>query len=613
MSVAYRAFERICRKFRLVRLLGVMAASAGLGGLSPSTAVAAKLDTATQNALSKLEAQLPLSAADHTALKKAAQALKIDRLRVCGDPGNMPLSNIKREGYQNKIIETVAQSMGAYVEYFWRPYMARGMTRETLDTYECDILLDIPAGSETTLTTMPVYKTAFVFATRTDRNLKFDSFDDPQLEELKIGTYQTSAVRTALRTRGIVSNVRIHALSHDGDLNEKSQPWWQVQQVIDGELDVAGVWGPFAGWLKAKGAPIDIQPVNLMDDETPLEFELSLGLKKTDYILMYKFDLAFEENKVVIEKILREFGVPLVQCSRCTVAGDLPAHGVYNRVRTIPEVDPATVAAHQKVTRERLEAWLAEGANVNQELSNAVLAGDLDRVSFLLEKGADIHIRDSQGHTALHNAARYRRASLARILLEKGAKADASDAGGQVPLQHSVVSDDPAMIKLLAEKGANLEPVAEGGLTALGMAIVENRYKAAMALIEAGAPVGTPSGELKLTPLMLASGTAAHRLSMGAVKERIEKLNPHDPGPLEIVRALIAKGADLNTANAVGLTALMLAAAHNNAPIVGALVQAGADPKIKSAEGKTASDIAEMNGNRNVVSLLRLLEQSGSN
>lgn len=579
----------------------------------PPIGAGPNLDTATQNALSKLEAQLPLSAADHTALKKAAQALKVDRLRVCGDPGNMPLSNIKREGYQNKIIEAVANSMGAYVEYFWRPYMARGMTRETLDTYECDILLDIPAGSEMALTTMPVYKTAFVFATRTDRNLKFDSLDDPRLKELKIGTYQTSAVRTALRTRGIIRNVRVHALSHDGDLNEKSQPWWQVQQVVDGELDVAGVWGPFAGWLKAKGAPIDIQPVNLMEDETPLEFELSLGLKKTDYILMYKFDLAFEENKAVIEKILREYGVPLVQCSRCTVAGDLPAHGVYTQVRTIPKVDPAAIAAHQKVTRERLETWLAEGANVNQELSNAVLAGDVERASFLIEKGADINSRDSQGYTPLHNAARYRRAELARLLLGQGAKADVADSGGQVPLQHAVVSDDPAMIKLLAEKGASLEPASEGGLTALGMAIVENRYKAAMALIEAGAPVGTPSGDLKLTPLMLASGTAAHRLSMGAVKERIEKLNPQDPGPLEIVRLLLAKGANVNATNAEGLTALMLAAAHNNAPIVGALVQAGADPKLKSADGKTASEIADLNGNRNVVSLLRLLEQSSSN
>lgn len=592
---------------------GIALVTTILGMMVIPVHAAGKTDIATQNALSKLEAQLPLSAADHTALKKAALALKVDRLKVCGDPGNMPLSNIKREGYQNKIIESVAASMGASVEYFWRPYMARGMTRQTLETYDCEILLDIPAGSDMALTTMPIYKTTFVFATRNDRNLKFESLDDPRLKDLKIGVYQTSALRTAFRTRGIVGNVRIHALSHDGDLNESNQPWYQVQQVIDGELDIAGVWGPFAGWLKAKGAPIEIQPINLMEDETPLEFELSLGLKKTDYILMYKFDLAFEENKAAIEAILREHGVPLVQCSRCTVAGDLPAHGVYNKVRTIPQADPAIIAEHQKVTQARLEAWLAEGADVNQELSNAVLAGDIERVRFLVGKGADINRRDKQGYAALHNAARHRKLDLARLLISLGGQVDGTDSSGMTPLQHAVMSDDPAMIRLLSEHAANLEPIGEGGLTALGLAIVENRYKAAMALIELGAPADTPSGDEKLTPLMLASGTVGHRLSLGASRDRIEKLNPHDPGPLEIVRALIAKGANANSVNRSGITALILAAAHNNAPIVGALVQGGADPKIKSTEGKTASEIAEANGNAHVVSLLRLLEQSNSN
>jgi ankyrin repeat protein len=112
---------------------------------------------------------------------------------------------------------------------------------------------------------------------------------------------------------------------------------------------------------------------------------------------------------------------------------------------------------------------------------------------------------------------------------------------------------------------------------------------------------------------MLAAGKEGHRLSLGAGKDRIEKLNPHDPGTLEIVRALLAKGAKVNALSASGVSALILAAAHNNAPIVGVLVQAGADVKQTSRDGKTASQIAEANGNNNVVSLLRLLEQSGSN
>ena len=58
-------------------------------------------------------------------------------LRVCADPGNMPLSSAKGEGFQNKIIETLARAMDTKVTYFWRPYLERGLTRETFANDEC--------------------------------------------------------------------------------------------------------------------------------------------------------------------------------------------------------------------------------------------------------------------------------------------------------------------------------------------------------------------------------------------------------------------------------------------------------------------------------------------
>ncbi len=591
-----------------------MAASSWIFGSGPAIAQRASLDAAARAALAKLESQDVLTAADHTALKRAAQKLRVDMLRVCGDPGNMPLSNIRGEGYQNKIIELVAKAMGAGVSYFWRPYLARGMTRQTFDADDCDLLLDIPPGFERVLTTTPIYRTTYVLAYRNDKGIDIQSLDDPKLKELKIGVYQTSALRTALTQRGIQENVRLHVLSHDGDLEEEKQPWHQVQQVVDGELDVAGVWGPFAGWLKSKGAPIEVRPVNLMDDDVPLEFDLSLGFKKTDYTMMYKLDLVIEENKAEIEQILRSYGVPLVECSRCVVAGDLPAHGVYTKpLAEAKSIDPSKVAPDQRVTRERLEAWLAEGADLNQELANAVLASDIERVKFLVGKGADVNRRDAQGQAPVHSAARQRKAEMLAAVLDLGADGSARDQDGLTALIYAVMRDHAPSVKLLAERGADLEAMANGGFTPLGLAIVEDRYRAAMALIAAGAPVDTPSGAAKLTPLMLAAGKEGHRLSLGAGKDRIEKLDPRDPGTLEIARVLIGKGADVNAVAGSGVTPLILAAAHNIAPIVGLLVQSGADVGLKTPDGKTAADVATANGNTNVVSLLRLLEQSGSN
>ncbi|HPG88755.1 MAG TPA: quinoprotein dehydrogenase-associated putative ABC transporter substrate-binding protein [Hyphomicrobium sp.] len=333
------ALMRPIGKGKFVAIRGAVASILGLAigflAASPAGAVSAKSDAQRlEAALARLEAQIPLTAADHTALKKAALAKDLSSLRVCGDPGNLPLSDINRAGYQNKIIELLAAEMKTQVTYFWRPYLERGITRQTFESGDCDVLLDLPIGFERVLMTEPVYRTTYVLVYREDSGFKIKDLDDPKLKELRIGTFQTSGLRAALAKRGIRNNVSLHVLSHNSDLNPDSQPWKQVDKVIKGELDVAGVWGPFAGWQKTmNNAPIVVQPVNMYEDDIPLEFEVGIGLRRIDWVLKYKFDLALEAKKAEITKILQDFGVPLVQCSKCYVAGDLPSHGTYTTDR----------------------------------------------------------------------------------------------------------------------------------------------------------------------------------------------------------------------------------------------------------------------------------------
>jgi len=569
-----------------------------------------RLDTA----LAHLEAQIPLTSADHNALKKAAMQREVSGLRVCGDPGNLPLSDINRAGYENKIIELIAAEMGTYVTYFWRPYLERGITRQTLDSGDCDVLLDLPTGFERVLETEPIYRTTYVLAYRSDHGLKIKNLDDPQLQTLSIGTYQTSGIRMALAERGIRENVTLHVVSHNADLDPAAQPWRQVQDVVDGKLDVAAVWGPFAGWLKTmKGEPLVVQPVNLDEDDVPLEFDLAIGLRKIDWILKYKFDLALEAKKTEIETILRDYGVPLVQCSRCFVAGDLPSHGTYTKPVDDETARHAAVAADQKVDRDRLEAWLKSGADINQELSNAVLASDLERIALLIDKGADVNKRDVEGYAPINIAARNEAPKIIDALVARKADVNIKDRDSYTSLQHAVLRDSPETVKALASHGADLEARTPSGVTPLALAILESKYRAAVALVEAGADVETADGEAKLTPLMLIAGSEDRELTLGAGVSRIEKVNPGDPGPLEVARAMIAKGARVNDVSGSGVSALLLAAAHNNAPIVGLLVQSGADLKFKSPQGQTAADLAKTNGNASVVSLLNLLSQAGSN
>ena len=127
----------------------------------------------------------------------------------------------------------------------------------------------------------PLYRSTFVLAYRNDKGIAIQNFDDPQLKKLRVGVFQVSAIREVLAQHHVVDNTVIHYLSHNADLEQSNQPSYQVQQVIDGALDVAAVWGPMAGYYPAVlHAPITVQPVNLMEDAVPLEFDMALAVPR---------------------------------------------------------------------------------------------------------------------------------------------------------------------------------------------------------------------------------------------------------------------------------------------------------------------------------------------
>ncbi|WP_424957133.1 quinoprotein dehydrogenase-associated putative ABC transporter substrate-binding protein [Hyphomicrobium sp. 1Nfss2.1] len=550
-----------------------------------------------------------LTAAEKTAARRAGKEMfekkTLGKLNVCADPGNMPFSNIAREGYQNKIAEVIAKAMGADLIYFWRPYLERGLTRETFETNMCDVLLDLPADYALALTTVPVYRTAYVFAYRADRGYDFKGFDDPKLKDLKIGVFQTSGVREALTKRGLAPNLKLHTLSHNADLQPENQPWRQVQDVVDGKLDVAAVWGPFAGWVqKMRGEPIVVQPVNLWEDYIPLEFDLSIGVRKRDAKLKYALEYALEATKPEIEKILTDYGVPLVQCSRCLIQGTLPAHGGYTVLpNSVFAPKPEKATPDQVVTQEKVEHWLEEGADLTQELANAVLAADVARIKFLVSKGADINARDPQGYAPVHTAARNRHPELISALADLGADLNAPDSDGMTPLIHAAMRNHVPTVKMLLERGADIERANAQGYSPLALSIAENKFEVAKALMEAGAAIDKPAGPEGLTPLMV----AVSQVSPGEGGIFL----PGSTRPIDVARELIGRGANVNAQTEHGVTPLMIAAARNVTPMIGLLLQSKADATMKSKEGKTALQIAEQNGSEQAAKALRVIGRVG--
>lgn len=539
---------------------------------------------------------------ERDAAKAAARKAHFSSFHVCADPGNMPFSNIKEEGFENKIAGVIAKALGTKATYFWRPFNERGLIRQTFDTNDCDILVGVPANYEAALTTFPIYKSTYVFASRTDRHYDFKNYADPLLHKLQIGVYELSALRQSLGNHGIVGNVHVHEVSHDGDLVVQHQPWWQVQEMVDGKLDVAGVWGPFAGWLKAKGAPITLQPTNMLDDVIPMEFETAIGMRKTDAVTKYAIENALNEHRDEIKKILDDFGVPLVDCADCLISGPIKAHGIYTAPTVTPEELAQIRGRSNAIPRAKLEEWLKDGADVDDEFANAVLATDAERMTFLLGKGADINKKDSQGYTPLTSAVRLGSLDATKFLLDHGAKVDVPDSDGWVPLLHAVLRNDVPAIDVLVKKGANVNAHSPTGYTTLAIALEEKRFDAAKTLIDAGANVDEPTAAKKITPLMV---TASEPPPASRTKKLLQKFDS-----IALARELIKRGADVDAKTTEGVTALMIAAARDNAPMIGLLLQSGAKPDARNAEGETAQDIATKNDNGSATRMFDLYKKT---
>jgi mxaJ protein len=239
-------------------------------------------------------------------------------LRVCADPNNLPFSNQRLEGFENKIAALLAQDLGERVEYTWWA-QRRGFFRNTLKAGMCDVVIGVPAGFEMALTTKPYYRSTYVFLSRKDRHFDVKSFDDPLLRKLRIGVQiigddQSNAPPAhALTRRHIVDNVKGFTLY--GDYSRDNPPARIVDAVEKGDIDLAIVWGPLAGYFaKASRVPLDVVPVSPQIDQPflPFVFDIAMGVRRGDQGLRDQLEQFLEKRRPEIERILQDYRVPRV-------------------------------------------------------------------------------------------------------------------------------------------------------------------------------------------------------------------------------------------------------------------------------------------------------------
>jgi mxaJ protein len=250
-----------------------------------------------------------------TAAALATAAASADELRVCADSDNLPFSNEARQGFENRIVEVVASALGDTVSYqFWDDRLAPMVER--LNKGGCDLISGMLTVAEGVATTQPYMTSGYAFVILASRPA-IGSFDEPQLRTMVIGVQTmgdegVAPAAAALVRRGYGSGIRPYTFhGHYSDPNSSAQI---VEDVANGTLDAAVLWGPFAGYFAAK-QPVALS-VNLVTPgpaDLPMFYGIGMATRANDTALRDRVDRALADHRAEIEAIVEGYHVPLTE------------------------------------------------------------------------------------------------------------------------------------------------------------------------------------------------------------------------------------------------------------------------------------------------------------
>lgn len=236
----------------------------------------------------------------------------VDRseLKVCADPNNLPFSDEKKEGFENKIAELIGAELGLTVDYAWFPQVT-GFVRNTLRAHLCDLVTGTVAGDEVMQTTNPYYFTTYVMFYRSDKGLALDGPQDPRLADLRLGVVAGTPPTDLLVRHDLMSHTRPYALMVD--TRAESPTHQMVQDVLDGAIDVGFLWGPIAAYYRKRdNLPLTLMPLKDEPGAARMEYHIAMGVRANEPEWRRRINAAILKRQPEITAILRDYGVPLL-------------------------------------------------------------------------------------------------------------------------------------------------------------------------------------------------------------------------------------------------------------------------------------------------------------
>ena len=231
-------------------------------------------------------------------------------LRVCADPNNLPFSDEKKEGFENKIAELMGSELGVRVDYVWFPQVI-GFVRNTLRAHLCDLVMGAVVGDDVMQTTNPYYFTTYVMLYRSDKGLAFEGLQDPRLASLRLGVVGATPPADLLTRYGLMAHTKPYALTVDTRF--RSPPHEMVEDIVNGTIDVGFLWGPIAGYYrKHDELPLTLVPLKSEPGAARMEYHIAMGVRSNEPEWRRRINAAILKRQADITVILRDYGVPLL-------------------------------------------------------------------------------------------------------------------------------------------------------------------------------------------------------------------------------------------------------------------------------------------------------------
>lgn len=231
--------------------------------------------------------------------------------KVCADPDNMPYSNMKQEGFEDKIAAVLAKDLGKKLSFLYA-YNRQGFMRNTINANRCDIIMSTTSDNDALRTSKPYFRSGYVFVYRKDSGYDIKNWDSPDLRKGKIGIIGESPMSRPLADHDLMGNARPYRMQRDLHL----PPSFMIDDLAKGDIDVAVIWGPIGGYYaKQSKVPMVVVPIPEYENTNihgKTYWNMSVATRKKDKERMKMVQEALDRNKAEIEKILDEYGIPHV-------------------------------------------------------------------------------------------------------------------------------------------------------------------------------------------------------------------------------------------------------------------------------------------------------------